>query len=58
MGKAVMSIFKNDVMEAAGPSQLCTGYPACFEVFLYYVLKIFNKELDGEGVTSRCHQRL
>lgn len=53
-----MSISKNDVMEAAGPSQLCIGYPARFEVFLYYVLKIFNKELDGEGVTSRCHQRL
>ena len=53
-----MSIFKNDVMEAAGPSQLCIGYLARFEVFLYYVLKIFNKELDGEGVTSRCHQRL
>ena len=28
MGKAVMSVFKKDVMEFAGPSQLCTGHQA------------------------------
>ena len=50
MGKAVMTIFKKDVMEVAGPSQLCTGHQAGCEAAVHSVVETFNVEVDAEGV--------
>ena len=51
-----MTIFKRDVMEVAGPSQLCTGHQAGCEAAVHSVVETFNEEVNAEGVTSRCNK--
>ena len=50
MGKALMSIFKKDVMEAAGPSQLCTKHEADCEAAVQSIVKPFKEEVEAGRV--------
>ena len=51
IGKAVMSILKKDVMEAAGPNQLCAGQQAGCEAAVHSVVETFNDDdNDVEGI--------
>ena len=48
MGKSVMSVLKQDIIEAAGYEQLCTGIEAGCEVAIHAVRDMFEHE-DTHG---------
>ena len=50
MGKAVMKVFKQDVIVAAGPTQLCAGQQAGCEAAVHSVVDNFEQENDCDGV--------
>ena len=57
MGKAVMSVFKRDVIESAGYEHLCAGIEAWCEVAIHATRDLFMNE-DTWIYSSRCNQCL
>ena len=49
LSRAVLCIVRTDVLQAAGPLQLCAGQPAGCEAAIHAMRKIFDSA-DSEGV--------
>jgi len=62
LSRAVLCMILNDVLQAAGPLQLCAGQPAGCEVVIHAMRKVFDSS-DAEAVlqvdaTNKCFQSL
>ena len=49
VGKSVVKVLKEDIIEACGPFQTCSGVPAGIKAAVHSMAESFNKE-ESEGM--------